>query len=162
MVDSRRNLTILLVFALGAVALGLLFNRLDRRPDLTDPAEIAKLPGYELRDVEIERLVQAAFLEAESVHIKSEAAPSITVTDPTTLRALADRFAIGRDDEQLPRYRHPGLEYTEITFDGPYTPRLGFTGPTEVILMSDKPGRWRRFGVPTRFARTLADLLRLK
>lgn len=162
MADHRRKFTILWVSVIGTVAVGLLLYRFDRKPDLTDPAEIAKLPGDEPRDAEIERLVQAAFLEAESVHIKSEAAPSITVTDPTTRRALADRFAIGRDDEQLPMYRHPGLEYTEITFDGPYTPRLGFTGPTDVMLMSDDPGRWRRFGVRTEFARTLADLLRLK
>ena len=129
---------------------------------MTDPAEIAKLPPKELRDAEIECLVRAAFRAARSVHIKSEAVASITVTDPTVLGALADRFAVGSDDERLPMYRHPGLESTDITFDGPYTPRLGFTGPKEVMLMSDRPGQWARFRVRTKFARALADLLGLE
>src|SRR5581483_9251824 len=93
---------------------------LSRRPDLTDPSEIAKLPANKMRDGEVEHLVRAAFSESRSIYIKSEAAPSITVTDPAILRDLADSFALGQDDEQMPIYRHPGLLYTDIAFNGPY------------------------------------------
>lgn len=150
---------LLLGCAVAAIAVTL---RLNRRADLTDPAEIAKLPGNELRDGEIERLVRAAFMEAKSAHIKSEAARSITVSDQAILRRLAEHFAIGHDDEQLPMYQHPGLEYTVVTFDGPYTPQLAFTGPKDAMLMSDKPGPWPRFRMHAKFGRTLADLLGLK
>jgi hypothetical protein len=134
---------------------------LSRRSDLTDPAEIAELPPGELRDAEIERLVRAAFANARSAHIKSEAAPSITVTDPKVLEGLSSQFAVGSDSQELPMYRHPGLEYTVVTFNGPYTPRIGFTGPKDAMLMSDKPGRWRHFGVRTKFALALANVLGL-
>lgn len=135
---------------------------LNRRADLTDPAAIAKLPFIELRDSEVERLVRAAFAEARSVHIESEAAPSIDVSDPAILRRLSNEFAVGRDAEQLPMYRHPGLEYTIFTFDGNDDVSIRFTGPKEAVLMGAGPGRFRRFDVRTQFAKSLADLLRLE
>lgn len=94
-----------------------------RRPTLTDPAEIGQLRVNDLRDSEIECLVRAALANATAVTIQSEAAPSITVTDPQVLSDLAKQFTIGFDSEPLPMYRHPGLEYTWLWFEGPYTPR---------------------------------------
>ncbi|HEV3345213.1 MAG TPA: hypothetical protein VG125_32850 [Pirellulales bacterium] len=155
------HVKMLLLLACAGVALGMILVA-NRRPDVTDPAEIARMPPEELRDVEIECLVRAAFREARSAHIKSEAAPSITVTDPVVLGALCDQFAVGCDDEQLPMYRHPGLTYTWITFDGPYTPELVFKGPKDVALVSGKPRQWHHLYVRTKFGRALADLLGLK
>jgi hypothetical protein len=158
---TASRVKMLLLLAGACVALGIILVP-NRRPDVTDPAEIARMPPKELRDVEIECLVRAAFKEARSAQIKSEAAPSITVTDPAVLRALADQFAVGSDDEQLPMYRHPGLEYTWITFDGPHTPELVFTGPKDVMLVSGKTRQWHHLYVRTKFARALADLLGLE
>lgn len=135
---------------------------LNKRPDLTDPATIAKLPPIELRDSEVEHLVRAAFSGTRSVHIESEAAPSIDVSDPAILRRLSHEFAVGRDAEQLPMYRHPGLEYTILTFAGNDDVSIRFTGPKEAVLMGAGPGRFRRFDVRTQFAKSLADLLRLE
>lgn len=151
---------LLIVACLGIILIAYVF--LNRRPDLTDPAAIAKLPPSELRDAEVERLVRAAFAGARSVHVQSEAAPSIDVSDPAILRRLSQEFAVGRDAEQLPMYRHPGLEYTVLTFDGGDEVRILFTGPKEAMLMRDRPEHFRRFDVHTKFARSLADLLRLE
>lgn len=152
---------IILLVASVAIALGA-YIFASRRATLTDPAEIAKLAPDELRDAEVECLVRAMLAGARSIHIKSEAAPSITVSDPATLRRLSNEFAVGYDAEQLSLYRHPGLEYTLITFDGRDDPKIGFTGPKSAMLMSGEPGNFRHFGVRTKFARLLADLLHLE
>jgi hypothetical protein len=133
-----------------------------RRPDLTDPAELAKLPPNELRDAEVECLVRAAFADARSVRVRSEAVPSITISDREIIGRLSEEFAVGYDAEQLPMYRHPGLEYTAITFEGKEAPTICFTGPNDAMLLASEPGRFRRFGVRARFARLLADLLHLE
>lgn len=151
----------LLVISCAGIALGV-YLRATRRPDLTEPAEILKLPPDELRDAEVECLIRAAFANARSVHIHSEAAPSITVRNAAILSRLSKEFAVGHDAKQLPMYRHPGLEYTVITFDGQFTPRIGLTGPKDAMLMVGKPGHWRNFGVRTKFAQSLAELLGLE
>lgn len=134
-----------------------------RRPTRTDPNEISKLPPNELRDAEIECLIRAAFRKATAVAIQSEAAPSITINDPQVLNDLAKQFAVGFDAEPLPMYRHPGLEYTRLTFEGPYAPPLFvFTSEKGALLSGDEPKGYRRFYVRNQFCLALAELLALK
>ncbi|HET6880761.1 MAG TPA: hypothetical protein VFI31_11435 [Pirellulales bacterium] len=156
-----RRYKLILAAALVGV-LGAWATLANRRPTLTDPAEISKLPGDQLRDGELEQLIRAAFLSASSVRIRSETAPSITVTDPNQLADLANEFGVGFDKAELPMYRHPGLEYTRLTFDGPYNPEFVFTGPKEALLLVGKPGHFRHFAVRTRFSLAVARLLGLK
>jgi hypothetical protein len=97
MIASRLKVPLLLVCTVVAMSVMVVLNR---RPDLTDPTEIAKLPATALRDAEIEHLVRAAFLESRSVGIKSEAVSerlpgrparvaSITCDDPAVIQRLA-------------------------------------------------------------------------
>jgi len=65
-VSGRRK--VLLVVGAAVAAVGVT-SILGRRADLTDPAEIAKLPPNDRREVETERLIRAAFLNAKSIFI---------------------------------------------------------------------------------------------
>ena len=160
MATHKTKILIAIPCAVVALALALMATR---RPTLTDPDEISKLPPNELRDAEIECLIRAAFANVTAVAIQSEAAPSITITDPQVLNDLAEQFAVGFDSEPLPMYRHPGLEYTTLTFEGPYAPPLFvFTGPKHVLLRGDEPKGHRSFYVRNQFCLALAGLLGLK
>lgn len=159
---ATRKTKIFLAIPCAAMALAAVLIA-TRRPTLTDPAEISKLRPNDLRDLEIECLIRAAFANATAVAIQSEAAPSITVTDRQVLDDLAKQFAVGFDSEPLPMYRHPGLEYTRLTFEGPYSPPLFvFTSPKHVLLSGDTPKGYRGFYVRNEFCLALAKLLHLK
>ncbi len=145
----------------------------NRRADLTDPAEIAKLPPVNLHDAEIECLVRAAFETAHEVRIEGEGIPWITIDDPLVLNNLAKEFAVGRDSERLPVYRNPRprkragggtLEYSRIVFDQPDSPEIIFTGLQEITLWYGQRQQHRRDSIPlrNRFCKTLCDLLGLK
>jgi hypothetical protein len=163
----------LAIFALYCVWLAYGVATANRRADLTDPAEIAKLPAGSLHDAEIECLVRAAFKTAEEVRIEGEGIPWITIDDPLVLDKLAKEFAVGRDLERLPVYRNPRpqkragggtLEYSRIVFDQPDSPEIVFTGLQEITLRYGPGQQHRRHSIPlrNRFCKTLCDLLGLE
>lgn len=133
-----------------------------RRPTLADPEEISKLRPNDLRDAELESLIRAALANATALSIEGEAAPSITITDPQVLKNLADQFAVGVDPGPRTMYLHPRLEYTRLTFEGPYPLRLFFAGEDQLDLSGNQPDDYRFFYVRNRFCLALADLLGLK
>lgn len=160
---SRKTKTL---FAIACAVLALAVAPIvTRRPTLTDPEEISKLPPNELRDAEIECLIRAALANATAVTIDSK----VTLTDPQVLKDLAKQFAVGFDSDPLPTYRYPGLEFTNrgleyarLTFNGPYEPQLEFTGQKRMWLRGAKPGEGRDFDVCTPFCRSIAELVGLK
>ncbi|HJT33770.1 MAG TPA: hypothetical protein VJ783_17115 [Pirellulales bacterium] len=158
---ATRKTKILLAVPCAGLALAAVLIA-TRRPTLADPAAISKLRPNDLRDSEIECLIRAAFAKASAVAIECERGPSITVTDPKVLNNLAEQFAVGVDPGPRTTYRHPRLEYTRLTFDGPYPLRLVFAGEERVLLMGDEPNDYRFFYVRNRFCLALADLLGLK
>jgi len=145
------------------VACAALATRLLRRADITDPAVLAKMPLDALRDRELETLVRAAFQNAASVKLEAEeaharTARSVMLTDRQALSEIANTFAIGPDDEQLPLYEYPGTTYTRVIFDGPFKPDFSFVSQ-KVISVNGFP-KWLR--VRTAFAKKIADLLHLE
>lgn len=139
-----------------------------RRPDVTDPTELARLPLINLRDSELETLVRAAFRNAAELRIDYEGSPStararyVIITDHETLDRLAMVFALGTDEFQLPPYPYPGMMYTRVRLDGSHQLDFVFTSPKDIFFYSapDAVGSPRRT-VRTQFAKALADELGL-
>ena len=146
--------------ALAAFAIPVIRNA--TRRDVTDPAVLAQQALTKLRDSELETLVRAAFRNASEVIIEYEGSRGhlpgrhLIITDRQKLDHLAALFAIGADNQQLPRYHYPGMMYTHVEFEGPYQPNFVFTSEKEVLIFSG-PNRHVR----TPFVKSLADELEL-
>jgi hypothetical protein len=159
---KRTNrLRIVLWLAFLGVAVAVAFT-VFRRPDMTDPAEIAKASGRSLRDAEVETLIRAAFRNAKEISIQSEGRPgrvkarSVTITDPMTLNRLADSFALGRDEYRPPEYPYPGVMYATVRFSGPYQPDFTFTSDAGIYIYSG-----RSVDIKSSFGKVVGDLLGL-
>jgi hypothetical protein len=155
-------LAVTLTIAFGAVV-AIWAMPSPRRPDITDPVVLAGMPLKELSDVEVETLIRAEFRSAENVTISSEVKTEngewrkpTTITDRATLDGLANCFAVGSDDEKLPRYRHPGTLYTNVEFAGPSRPNFVFIYEKRIYVYGGT-----QVNVATPFARKLAGLLDL-
>jgi hypothetical protein len=133
-----------------------------RRPDVTDPDVIEVMPMSSLRDSEVETLVRAAFRNAKEVTIRSAGQPGrvrsrrVTIADRRALDELADRFASVHDVEGMPAYPYPGLEYTQVTFDGPHRADFRFGYPNEIHIGA------RRLLVSADFCKVVGDALGLE
>ena len=156
---SRLRIALWLAFLGVAVAVAFIVFR---RPNMTDPAEIAKAPGRSLRDAEVETLIGAAFRNARKVTIQSEGdkgrvkSRRVTLTNRQTLNRLADSFALGSDGNKLPAYPYPGVMYTTVRFDGPYQPDFTFNSDTGIYIYSG-----RSVDIKSSFGKLVGDLLGL-
>jgi hypothetical protein len=164
---SRHWRKILLIAAIATALLAPLIIRASRRAEITDAAVLAEMRPSELRDTEIETLVRAAFQNAEQVILRAgsnkDNGRHVVVNDRIVLRELAECFAVGSDDGQLPRYRNPGLTYVRATFEGPYRADFEFTEDKAIFLFGNPgiPGSRHGLAVRTDFAKKIADTLGL-
>ncbi len=152
----RRKIAIALALAACVVAI-LIITR--PRDEITDPAVLAKMPLGELRDTETETLMRAAFRNAKRAIVHGwgpRGGQELVIVDRSTLDELADNFAAGRDVGQLKPFFCPKLTYTNVKFEGPYTPDFEFADEQRIFIYQGK-----QMYVRVQFARKIADLLGL-
>jgi hypothetical protein len=141
-----------------------------RRADITDPAQLEKMPKAKLRDREVETLMRAAFRNAEKINIQwtdhakdygPEAYPTISIDGKAVLAELADSFHVGWEGE-FTDYRpyYPSSMYLRVTFAGPYKPDFTLTEDHDILIFGGKDdGSWRSVEVSMAFVRKIAAVI---